>query len=84
MTLLPSGRGNDAAYRRLNCSTTGRETRQDRSSCSTEHLDDPSLCVCLGLEAYHSLSDAIASDDLDVEAGWVTPHGYCLACHLTI
>ena len=28
----------DAAYRRLNCSTTGRETRQDRSSCSTEHL----------------------------------------------
>ena len=28
----------DAAYRRLNCSTTGRETRQDRPSCSTEHL----------------------------------------------
>ena len=46
--------------------------------------DYPSLCVCLGLEAYHGLSDAIASDDLDVEAGRVAPHGYCVACHVTI
>ena len=37
--------------------------------------DDPSLSVCLGLEAYHGLSNAIAGDDLDVEAGWVAPHG---------
>jgi hypothetical protein len=46
--------------------------------------DHPSLCVCLGLEAYHGLPDAIASDDLDVEAGFVAPHGYCVACHMTI
>jgi hypothetical protein len=35
--------------------------------------DNPSLCVCLGLEAYQGLSDAIASDDLDVEACRVAP-----------
>ena len=28
-----------AAYRRLNCSTTARETRRDRLSYSTEHLE---------------------------------------------
>jgi hypothetical protein len=46
--------------------------------------NDPSLCVCLGLEAYHGLPDAIAGDDLDVEAGLVASHGYCVACHMTI
>ena len=46
--------------------------------------NDLSLCVCLGLETYHGLPDAIAGDYLDVEAGLVAPHGYCVARHLTI
>ena len=34
-------------------------------------LDDPSLCICLGLEAEHGLSRAIRADYSDVEAGLI-------------